>query len=112
MWTVWVLGALGIWMAISPFVTGSGPGALWNNWIVGLAVTNVALLMSSDVRWERVVGTAAGIWLFVSGFIPRMLTGRASTMNSETLAIVLLVAAIGAGVHYYRFGYVPPDPVG
>jgi hypothetical protein len=110
MWKAWLIGALGIWMAIAPMVTGSSRDHLWNNWIVGLIVTNVALMMSSEVRWERLVGAGAGIWLFASGFIPRLLTGRGLAINNEALALVLITAAAGFVVHYHRV-HRAPEPM-
>jgi hypothetical protein len=113
MMTLAILAVLGVWMAVAPLVTGSSLDNLFNNWVVGLIVTNLALMfMSNDVRWERYLLTAAGIWLFASGFMPGLLTGRAETINSVTLGVLLIVAAVAAGLHYRHYGHESPDPIG
>jgi hypothetical protein len=99
MWKPAMIGLLGIWLIFAPFVLDSSTSNVYNNWLIGLIVTNVAIAMSSYRSWERPIATAAGVWLFICGFVPSLLSGQAVVTNDITVAVVLIVAAIAAGIH-------------
>jgi hypothetical protein len=107
MWKPLTVGVLGLWLFAAPFIVPSA-SVVYNNWLVGLIATNVAIAMSVRRRWERPVAAAAAIWLFVSGFVPSLLQGRALVINDLIVAAVLVVAAMAAGKHLLedmRAGY-------
>jgi hypothetical protein len=99
MWKSAVVGLAGVWMLVSAFVVPPGNAQVYNNWLVGLIVTNVALSMSSQRLWERPLATAAGVWLFICGFVPSMLQGRAALENALAMGALLVVCAICARIH-------------
>jgi hypothetical protein len=100
MWKSETIGVLGVWLLAAPFVLASSTAHVYNSWVVGLIVTDVALAMSSWRSWERPIATAAGIWLFICGFIPSMLQGRAVVQNDLVVGVVLIVCAIFSAVHW------------
>ena len=99
MWKSATIGLLGIWLIFAPFVLTSSTSNVYNYWLIGLVVTNVAIVMSSQRLWERPLATAAGVWLFICGFVPSLLSGQAVVTNDIAIAVVLIVAAIAAGIH-------------
>ena len=99
MWKSATIGLLGIWLIFAPFVLTSDTSNVYNYWLIGLVVTNVAIVMSSQRLWERPLATAAGVWLFICGFVPSLLSGQAVVTNDIAIAVVLIVAAIAAGIH-------------
>jgi hypothetical protein len=99
MWKSAMIGLLGVWLIFAPFVLTSGTSNVYNSWLIGLVVANVAIMMSSQRLWERPLATAAGVWLFICGFVPSLLSGRAVLTNDITIALMLIVAAIAAAIH-------------
>src|SRR5947207_15795116 len=99
MWKSATIGLLAIWLLAAPFVLRSSTSNLYNDWLVGAIVTIAAIVMSDRRVWERPIAAGAGIWLFISGFVPSVLRGRAAIETDVTIALVLIVAAISAGIH-------------
>ena len=99
MWKSATLGLLAVWLLAAPFVLPSATAHVYNNWLVGLIITNVALVMSNQRKWEMPIATAAGVWLFMSGFVPSVLSGRAAMENDILIAIALFVSAVSARTH-------------
>ena len=67
---------LGAWLFLSPwFLVSSeavvaGGAAIWNFWIVGLAVMLLSGLALSWLRpWEEWTNVALGVWLFFSAWM-------------------------------------------
>jgi hypothetical protein len=98
-WKSAVVGLAGVWLIAAAFIVPPGPGALYNYWLVGAVATIAALMMSGNRRWERPLATAFAIWLFISGFVPSVLGGRALRLNDLVVAMVLIAAAVSARVH-------------
>ena len=99
MWKSGLIGLLGVWMLFAPFVLDSSTSNVYNNWLIGLIVTNVALALSGHRVWEQPLATAAGVWLFICGFVPSLLSGQAVVTNDLTVAVVMIVTAISAAIH-------------
>jgi hypothetical protein len=97
-WKSAVLGLAGLWLIATAFVVPPGT-AVYNNWLIGFVGTIAAIMMSGNRRWERPLAATATIWLFISGFVPSMLTGRALWMNDLGVGVLLVIAAISANVH-------------
>src|SRR5262245_19036620 len=107
MWKSLAVGALGLWLLAAPFIIPSSDGNVYNNWLVGLIAANAALMMSPNRKWEMPIAAGAGIWLFMSGFVPSLLSGRSLVTNDLAIAAVLIIAALSAAVHLredYRTG--------
>jgi hypothetical protein len=99
MWKPALIGLLGLWLIVAPFVLPTSTSNVFNNWLIGLIVANVAIMMSSQRLWERPLATAAGVWLFICGFVPSLLSGRAVVTNDVLIAVALIVASIAAAIH-------------
>ena len=99
MWKNALIGVLGIWLIFAPFVLASTTSNVYNHWLIGLIVTNLAIVMTGHRVWERPLATAAGVWLFICGFVPSLLSGRAVVTNDIIVAVVLIAAAIAAAIH-------------
>ena len=99
MWKSSLIALSGLWLLAAPFVFPSSVENVYNNWLIGAIVTNTALMMSSNRKWERPVATAAGIWLFLSGFMPSLLTGGTLMRNDVAIAAVLIITGLSARTH-------------
>jgi hypothetical protein len=98
-WKSEIVGLAGLWLIVAAFLVPSGATAAYNNWLVGFVATNAALAMSGNRRWERPLATGAAIWLFMSGFVPSVLTGQALRINELAVGLVLVAAAVSANLH-------------
>ena len=99
LWKSVLVGLAGVWLLAAAFLVPPGTTAVYNNWAIGAVATVVALMMSGNRRWERPLATGAAIWLFMSGFVPSVLAGRALRVNELVVGVVLVVAAISANRH-------------
>ena len=99
MWKSSIVGLAGLWLLVAPFVVPSSVDNVYNNWLIGAIVTNTALMMSDNRKWERPAATGAGIWLFMSGFVPSMLRGGSLVGNDILIAAILILAAVSARTH-------------
>jgi SPW repeat len=99
MWKSALIGITGLWLLAAPFVLPDSTSQVYNNWLVGLIVTIAALVMSSQRVWERPIATAAGVWLFICGFVPSLLRGTALVDNDIVVGAVLIIAALSARSH-------------
>ena len=98
-WKSVIVGLAGLWLLAAAFIIPSGDAAVYNNWLVGAIATIAALAMSGNRRWERPLATGLSIWLFISGFVPSVLSGRALRVNELAVGVLLIVAAISANLH-------------
>lgn len=92
----WIVGILGIWMVIAPFVRMTPMGQGWNDWMVGVVVAIFAFSMSADRRGEGVTAGIFAVWLFIAGFIPGAREGVALYWNDIIVGIVMLIAGFAA----------------
>ena len=99
LWKSELVGLLGLWLIASPFIVPTGPTMVFNNLLVGLVAGNVAIMMEGNRKWERPVASTAAIWLFISSFVPSVLTGWPLLVNQVTAGVLLVVASIAANVH-------------
>jgi drug/metabolite transporter superfamily protein YnfA len=104
-----LIGMLGIWMVIVPLIPMSLDGRFLNDWLVGVIVMNVALTMASSHDWGKRLAAAAGIWICMSSFIPRLVAGTSMVTNDIIVGILLVVAAAGA-IQYALHHPEPQDP--
>jgi hypothetical protein len=99
LWKSALVGLAGLWLLAAAFIVPPGPSAVYNYWLVGAIATIAALMMSGNRRWERPLATGFAIWLFISGFVPTVWSGRALRMNELVVAVMLIVAAVSAHWH-------------
>ena len=99
LWKSEIVGLLGMWLIAAAFLVPPGPIAVYNNWLVGLIAANVAIGFAGNRRWERPLAGAAAIWLFISGFVPPVLSGQPFLVNELAVGVVLVASAISAHLH-------------
>jgi len=99
LWKSEIVGLLGLGLISAAFVLPPDSQVVYLNWFVGLAAANVAIGMEGNRRWERPLAAGAAIWLFVSGFVPSMLEGRAPFINEIAVGSAFVLAALSAQVH-------------
>ena len=99
LWKSEIVGVLGAWLIASPFIVPAGTMTVYNNWLVGLIAANTAIGLAGNRKWERPLAAAAAIWLFISGFVPSVLSGQAHLLNQIGVGVILVLAAISANVH-------------
>ena len=98
-WKSEILALMGVLLLAAAFVAPAGTPAVYLNWFVGLIAANTAIALSGNRRWERPLAAGAAIWLFVSGFVPSVLEGRALFVNYIAVGAALVVASVSAFFH-------------
>ena len=98
-WKSEIVGLLGVWLIAAAFIVPPGPPAVYNNWLVGLIAANAAIAFAGNRRWERPLAGAAAIWLFISGFVPSVLSGQAFRVNALAVGVVFVATAVSAYWH-------------
>lgn len=97
LWQDWVNVVLGVWLFIAPFFgIGAGdPAAVWNSYIMGLAVALIALAAVSEPRkWEEWTNLIIGVWLIIAPFVLGFTEQQGATWNQ--IIVGILVAADAA----------------
>ncbi len=98
MWTGWVIGILGIWMVISPFLGFSSLGNAWDDWIVGVICAILGFASVGARPWQGWLAGIVGVWLFIAGFIPGLREGAGVYWNDILVGIAFIIfgfAAVG-----------------
>jgi hypothetical protein len=90
--------ALGVWLAVAPWVLGYGQGdPRWNDIIVGSLVAGSALARATGAYREAYLSwfnAIAGLWLLVAGLtIDR---SAVATWNDLGVGVTVFVVAIGS----------------
>ena len=100
LWKSELVGLLGLLTIASPFIVPPGPAPIvYYNLFVGLVAGNVAVMMEGNRKWERPLASTAAIWLFISSFVPSVLSGSALMINQIVVGFALIVACVAANVH-------------
>jgi hypothetical protein len=99
LWKSEIVGLVGIALIGAAFVVPGGKETVYVNWLMGFIATSCAIAMSGNRKWERPVAGAAAIWLFISGFVPSVLSGEMRMINEIAIGAVLVVSALAANVH-------------
>lgn len=99
LWKSEIVALLGVLLIGAAFVVPPGTPVVYTNWLIGFLATNAAIAFAGNRRWERPVAGAAAIWLFISGFVPSLLSGPWMRPHEIGIGVLLLVSAISAHVH-------------
>lgn len=94
LWQDWVNVVFGVWLFISPFfgIGIESPAAVWNAYIMGLAIALIALAAVSQPRkWEEWINLIIGVWLIIAPFALDFTYLQGATWNQ--IIVGLLVAA-------------------
>lgn len=97
-WKSIVVVLTGLWLTAAAFIVPASE-AVYNNWLLGFVASIAAIMLSGNRKWERPVAATAAIWLFISGFVPSVLSGGAWTRNELIIAAALIIAGISAQIH-------------
>ena len=99
LWKTYIVGAMALALIAAAFFLPANINAIYVNWFIGLPATLAAIAEEGQRIWERPLGVAAGFWLFVSGFMPSMVTGTNLMINYLAVGTILLITAIFAQKH-------------
>lgn len=105
MLNAWIVGILGLWTALTAFL-GFGPlGFAWSNWIVGVICAISAFSMAGRRPAQGWIAGLVAIWLFISGFIPGLLTSPGYWWNDLLVGAAFIITGFSAtGRQRYRQG--------
>jgi uncharacterized membrane protein YqaE (UPF0057 family) len=92
----WIVGLLGIWMAISPFFSMTLTGNAWNDGVVGVIVAVLGFSMASSHAWQRTLAGVVGLWLLASAFPPGLRLGSGMMTNDIIMGVLLIIAGFSA----------------
>jgi hypothetical protein len=99
LWKSEIVALLGLAVIASAFVVPPGPERVYSNWLLGLIAGNIAINMAGNRKWERPLAAGAAIWLFISGFVPSVVSGQPALINDVAVGVALIVASISANIH-------------
>src|SRR3982751_5830641 len=99
LWKSEIVAVVGLALIAAAFVVPAGKETVYVNWGIGAVATIAGLMMSGNRRWERPVAAGAAIWLFISGFVPSVLTGQPRLINEIAVGVLLVASALAANIH-------------
>jgi hypothetical protein len=99
LWKSEIVGVLGLGLISAAFALPPESPVVYLHWFVGLVAANVAIGIEGNRRWERPLAAGAAIWLFISGFVPSTLAGRALFINELAVGAAFVAAALSAQIH-------------
>ena len=99
LWKSAIVGLMGVALIGAGMEVPAGTDVVYANWLIGFIAANAAIAMAGNRKWERPVAGAAAIWLFMSGFVPSLVSGPWMRTHEIAVGVVLLVSAIAANVH-------------
>ncbi len=94
MWTGWVVGILGIWMIISPFLGFGAMGYAWIDWVVGVICAILGFASVGARPWQGWLTGIVGVWLFIAGFIPGLHQGAGVYWNDILVGIAFVILGL------------------
>jgi uncharacterized membrane protein HdeD (DUF308 family) len=93
-----LIGCLGLWMVLAPYIGLTPTDHAWNNWIVGVVIVAASLV---EVQKRQSGATAVvlilGIWLVLSGFVPTLHQGTIRDANDLIVGVMMLSCGAAAG---------------
>jgi SPW repeat-containing protein len=99
-WQDWASFALGLWLAISPWVMGYAEheAATWNAVIVGLtlALCSHFECVACDEHPAEWLNLVAGVWLMCAPFVLELTAARVATATSAVVGAFVAALAVSA----------------
>ncbi|WP_018962597.1 SPW repeat domain-containing protein [Coprothermobacter platensis] len=90
----WLVGLLGLWYLLAPFIIKASSGAMWNGIIVGIVVAICAYMFPAEKSWQKWLGVILGLWALVTAFF--WTTGSAYMWNNVIVGILIAIAGFAA----------------
>jgi len=91
-----MIGILGLWVFIAPFLTLTPLTYAWSHWIVGAVAGVLGFTLMRTHPAEGGITGIAGVWLFIAGFIPALLFGAGLLWNNLIVGAILAVFGFAA----------------
>jgi hypothetical protein len=101
-WQDWANLVLGLWVIASPWTiahimaspenpAGAPDAAMWNHYLVGIAVAIVAVIaLFAFAAWEEWANIALGAWLFLSHLLLGFSGSAALTWNAMIIGALVV----------------------
>jgi len=100
LWKSALVATMGLALFAVAFAFQPGNSVTYANWLIGVIATNTAIAMTGNQNnWERLLAGAAAVWLFMSGFVPSLVSGPWMRTHEIAIGAILIVAAIAAHLH-------------
>jgi hypothetical protein len=90
----WIVGLLGIWYLIAPFVIKASSGAMWDGIIVGIIVAICSYMFPASKSWQKWLGVLLGIWAIIAAFF--LTKGAGYTWNNVIVGILMAISGFAA----------------
>ncbi len=94
-WQDFALLALGIWIALSPWILGffdDLPLATWNALVLGALIVVVAALdIDAPARWQAAAGIVLGVWAATSPLALGFAAERSATASMFAAGVAVVV---------------------
>lgn len=95
----WILGILGIWMVVTPFLGFASTANSWIDWIVGIVCMIAAFAIAAEKPWQGRVGGMVAVWSIVAGFIGGLVSGAGVWWNDILVGLAFIVTGFTALPH-------------
>ena len=99
LWKSEIVALMGLALIATGLLAPRGTDIVYANWLIGLVGANTAIAFDGNRKWERPLAGAAAIWLFISGFVPSLLSGPWMRPHEIAIGVILLVSAASAHIH-------------
>ena len=86
-----IIGTLGIWLLVSAILLQSAAANTTNLIIVGVISAISGLTLTLKKSFESWIGTALGLWLIISAFIPSLEIIPCKYCNSFIAGMIFIV---------------------
>lgn len=97
MFSGWIIGVLGIWTFIIPFIGATSMGYAWTDWIVGIIAAVLGFSMMRHGPAEGWITGILGVWLFIAGFIPALVRTPGVWWNDLIAGALLVIFGLFGG---------------
>jgi hypothetical protein len=99
LWKSEIVALMGVALIATGALAPPGTDVVYANWLIGLIAANTAIAFAGNRKWERPIAGGAAIWLFISGFVPSLVSGPWMRAHEIAIGIVLLLSAVSAHRH-------------
>ncbi|HHY43540.1 MAG TPA: hypothetical protein GX508_01695 [Coprothermobacter sp.] len=90
----WLVGLLGIWYLLGPWIFKTASAAMWNGIIVGIIVAICAYMFPAEKSFNKWLGVLMGIWAIIAAFF--LTQGAGYMWNNIIVGILMAIAGFGA----------------